>query len=156
MELLQQVVDDPASYGITNLWDIALNPNTGIVVPNPDEYLWWDEIYHQTTRHHEIRAQAAYELIISEISADFDGDSDVDGGDFLEWQRGEVTNPPSAEDLAHWETQFGTSSTLSAAASIPEPSTLLLGALAVVGLLVERSSMSASAMKSRGMGRPRG
>jgi hypothetical protein len=76
---------------------------------------------------------------ISEI-VDFDLDSDVDGADFLKWQRGEVSNPPSAEDLALWEAQFGNTSTLSAAGStIPEPSSLLLGALAAVGLLVIHS-----------------
>ena len=78
---------------------------------------------------------------ISEISADFDGDSDVDGNDFLAWQLGEVTNPPSAEVLALWEIQFGTTSTLSAAASIPEPSTLLLGVMVAMGLLVRRRSL---------------
>jgi hypothetical protein len=80
------------------------------------------------------------------ISGDFDGDSDVDGQDFLKWQRGEVSNPPSAEDLALWQANFGNSWTLSSAtASIPEPNSLLLGALAAVGLLVIRSPSHASA-----------
>ena len=77
-------------------------------------------------------------FISTATSADFDLDGDVDGSDLLMWQRGEVSNPPSAEDLADWEALFGTTSTLSATASIPEPSTLLLGALAAVGLLIRR------------------
>ena len=65
--LWQQVSSNPASFGITSRYGRALNTDTGNVVPNPDEYLWWDDFYHQTTRHHEIRAQAAYDLILSEV-----------------------------------------------------------------------------------------
>lgn len=38
----------------------------------------------------------------------FDGDSDVDGADFLMWQRG-FGNPYTASDLANWEMNFGLS-----------------------------------------------
>jgi hypothetical protein len=73
-----------------------------------------------------------------EDSADFDEDGDVDGNDYLNWQRGKSPNQLSVEDLALWKDQFGTTSTLSVVASIPEPNTFLLGALAAVGLLVRR------------------
>jgi hypothetical protein len=63
---------------------------------------------------------------------DFDGDYDVDGADFLAWQRGEVSNPPSAEDLALWQTQFGTTSP-STATTVLEPTTLLLAMLGMAG-----------------------
>ena len=52
---------------------------------------------------------------------DFDFDSDVDGADFLLWQR----NGGSVNDLSDWQAGFGTG-TLSAAQSVPEPSSLLL------------------------------
>jgi hypothetical protein len=52
-------------------------------------------------------------------SGDFDGDGDVDGRDLLTWQR----NNGSAADLAIWQEQYGSSGPLSAAISIPEPST---------------------------------
>ncbi|HLJ95280.1 MAG TPA: SGNH/GDSL hydrolase family protein, partial [Gemmataceae bacterium] len=42
--LLQQVVDDPGSFGLSNVTDPALDPNTGAVVANPDEYLFWDPV----------------------------------------------------------------------------------------------------------------
>lgn len=58
--------------------------------------------------------------------ADFDGDGDVDGTDFLVWQRGESPNPMSEEDLAAWQAQFGTVGTPSSLAVVPEPSTLSL------------------------------
>ncbi len=53
-------------------------------------------------------------------SGDADGDGDTDGGDFLLWQQN-YTGPLSP-----------------AIASVPEPSTLLLGALASVGMLIQR------------------
>ncbi|MCA9235194.1 MAG: hypothetical protein KDA44_06970, partial [Planctomycetales bacterium] len=38
---------------------------------------------------------------------DFDEDGDVDGGDFLAWQRGNSPTPLSADDLAAWQANFG-------------------------------------------------
>lgn len=59
-------------------------------------------------------------------TGDFDDDGDVDGDDFLAWQRGESPNPSSAEDLATWKANYGTPA--SPLAVVPEPaSTLLLG-----------------------------
>ena len=39
---------------------------------------------------------------------DFDGDNDVDGRDFLDWQRGQSPEPLSQADLISWESNFGT------------------------------------------------
>jgi len=62
------------------------------------------------------------------VDGDYDIDGDVDGFDFLKWQRGESTNPLSTGDLADWETNFGTPSSLSGLSSavVPEPSSWLL------------------------------
>ena len=38
---------------------------------------------------------------------DFDDDGDVDGNDFLAWQRGESPNPLSQSDLDNWQASFG-------------------------------------------------
>jgi hypothetical protein len=68
-------------------------------------------------------------------SADFDGDSDVDGVDFLAWQRGFGTtgtalpgdgdangdNHVDAVDLGIWQMQFGNSSPLAAAVTSMNP-----------------------------------
>ena len=81
---------------------------------------------------------AKFTAELPETGADFDDDGDVDGADFLAWQQGEVSNPPSQSDLDTWQASFGTSSTLTTTASIPEASSLLLGALAAVGVLVWR------------------
>ncbi len=61
------------------------------------------------------------------VAGDFDGDNDVDGADFLKWQR----DSGDAAELALWETNFGTTAAAAAVASVPEPAT---GLLLVVGL----------------------
>jgi hypothetical protein len=97
-------------------------------------------------------------LVTLDAAADGDKDSDVDGQDFLLWQRslglGEVerefnstltatqsegdydnNNVVNADDLTVWGSEFGSASPISAvaSASIPEPSSLLLAATAVLG-----------------------
>ena len=73
--------------------------------------------------------------------ADFDGDGDVDGQDFLTWQRGLGGDPTPANgnangdaaidgaDLDVWKNQFAAAST-PAIGAIPEPSSLVLLAAA--------------------------
>jgi hypothetical protein len=76
--------------------------------------------------------------------ADFDNDSDVDGRDFLIWQRGNGVGTSNAAgdadgnglvngaDLAVWKTQFGTGGSAGAAlGAVPEPATLALAGLAI-------------------------
>jgi hypothetical protein len=78
------------------------------------------------------------------LTADFDNDNDVDGTDFLAWQRGVgiATGATKAQgdsngdgdvdqdDFKEWRSAFGGSSSLStASATIPEPASLTLLAL---------------------------
>ena len=66
-------------------------------------------------------------------AGDFDFDRDVDGADFLAWQRGESLDPDRAADLAAWRTDYGTGTPLSTTFStVPEPSTLLLVVVATL------------------------
>lgn len=67
---------------------------------------------------------------------DFDGDGDVDGRDFLIWQRGETDSPLSPAELLDWQEHYGTG-TLVATSIVPEPGSLVLftvigGALAAI------------------------
>lgn len=67
------------------------------------------------------------------IPGDFDGDSDVDGRDFLIWQRD--TNVGS---LADWQNNYGTGiGGLAAVSSVPEPASLSL-LVGIASLLVIR------------------
>ncbi len=80
---------------------------------------------------HEWNKDDFYTLGIIQVDAslpgDFDFDGDVDGNDFLTWQKGESYTPMSDTDLADWKTNLGMSlpSPLVAANTVPEPSTLL-------------------------------
>ncbi len=63
-------------------------------------------------------------LALPSTSGDFDQDSDVDGSDFLEWQRSESPNALSAEDLGDWKSYYGSASGSSASSfTVPEPVT---------------------------------
>lgn len=78
---------------------------------------------------------------LAQASADFDEDGDVDGIDFLSWQRGSGADVGlgniatfadgnanadqfiDAADLAFWEDQYGTTSFFAAVSTVPEPTT---------------------------------
>lgn len=60
-----------------------------------------------------------------EPSADFDGDGDVDGRDFLIWQRGETDDPLSPSELELWQQQYGMVDELMAI-TVPEPGALAM------------------------------
>lgn len=80
-------------------------------------------------------------------NADFNGDGNIDGADFMVWQRGFGTGMTLAEgdannsgtvdalDLDIWETQFSTTPSLSStSAAVPEPTSVAL--LSLGGLLL--------------------
>jgi len=67
------------------------------------------------------------------VPGDFDGDDDVDGRDFLAWQRGLSPTPFSAADLAEWQGAYNGG--LLSAAVVPEPSAALM---MLLGFLVTR------------------
>ena len=70
-------------------------------------------------------------------SGDFDADGDVDGSDFLTWQRGLGTTHTST-DLADWQASFGNPlSAGNASTAVPEPTSLGLALL--VGLFAYSS-----------------
>jgi hypothetical protein len=58
-------------------------------------------------------------------AGDFDADGDVDGRDFLVWQRGFGTTH-NATTLATWRANFGAGSATAAAGAVPEPSSVML------------------------------
>jgi hypothetical protein len=73
--------------------------------------------------------------IVDEVATgDFDGDGDIDGRDFLAWQRGESPDAFSSGDLELWQAEYGVGS-LATSNAVPEPTTLaLLLAFGVVSI----------------------
>jgi hypothetical protein len=65
------------------------------------------------------------------VPGDFDRDGDVDGADLLEWQRFPVH---STLALAAWQANFGFPTLAIASTAIPEPSSLALIAVGLLGL----------------------
>jgi hypothetical protein len=116
---------------------------TGANLEGPGNLLWDNaliEIFKNTA------AEAASDVLVSNPSplldegaedGDFDDDGDVDGNDFLVWQRGGSPNPLSSADLNIWKASFGTTAT-AVAASVPEPEALALLMLAVAGWSLRR------------------
>ena len=74
-------------------------------------------------------------LFTAGLLGDFDFDGDVDGADFLTWQRGFDTTH-NADDFNDWQANYGTTpGAIAASTTVPEPSTLALCiALCLVGV----------------------
>ena len=79
--------------------------------------------------------------LIQNMTADFDQDGDVDGRDFLVWQRGELPNPLNSNDLALWQTQYA-NGTLTAATTVPEAASWCLLALATLSTFGSRFKLT--------------
>lgn len=104
-------------------------PGVTVVVPEGASHLfvgagdvqWWD---NTLTKSQADKFQLRITLLSKATYADFDKDGDIDGFDFLKWQRGETHTPLSAEDLALWKSHFGMtgSPTIPQAEAVPEPS----------------------------------
>lgn len=115
---------------------------------NPDGTINFDGFWgdYEITINGEIfdltleKGEFDYNLVVAEgTSGDFDGDSDVDGRDFLIWQRGGSTNGPfDAVDLEAWQQNYGTtaglglSQEMAASGTVPEPSSVALVAFALL------------------------
>lgn len=74
--------------------------------------------------------------LFSEMTpGDFDNDGDIDGHDYLVWQRGETDPLLSAAALSDWQAGYGTRAISASLASVPEPSSgLLVAVLALLGV----------------------
>ncbi|MBA4104116.1 MAG: hypothetical protein C0485_00030 [Pirellula sp.] len=85
------------------------------------------------------------------IDADFDGDGNVDGEDFLTWQQNfgvaVATNEQGdadgnatvdAADLAAWQSNFGGGAAFAAIGAVPEPAAATLGAIMLTSVAALR------------------
>jgi len=64
---------------------------------------------------------------------DFDSDGDVDGADFLAWQR-----DPTLGDLSSWKTHYGDMSLATSSIAVPEPSSLSLLVITIIASISSR------------------
>ena len=112
--------------GEGNQNDLTLHYGLGGHSGPVDVYVLWPDGTIETSDGVGIDQTLTIFKAAPPLEGDYDGDGDEDGSDFLMWQRGEVSNPPSAEDLADWEALFGANNSLSLSATIPEPSSIVL------------------------------
>jgi hypothetical protein len=61
-----------------------------------------------------------YVVEFSVFPGDFDIDGDVDGNDFLVWQRGGSPNPLSSVDLAAWKENYSLPGLTASGSAVPE------------------------------------
>jgi GH35 family endo-1,4-beta-xylanase len=84
------------------------------------------------------KGETNYGLIVN-LSADFDGDGDVDDADLAAWNQGVEMGVLDGADLLNWQQQLGMSESIpsaarAAASSVPEPSASALLSLALLGV----------------------
>ena len=130
-----------------------------------DEDVWFNsDIPTITPGFVNSQQNAGFELFgtylsINTDSADFDTDTDVDGADFLAWQRGFGTTggatksqgdanddgDVNALDLAVWEKQYGDVATpLAMSVTVPEPTSAALLLMSFTILITRRRSRYAN------------
>lgn len=146
-----QLIANPALFGVTNVTDSAapgLKPddtsyNTSLIVPNPNEYVFWDDL-HPTKTVHAILAQRALDLFRQ--PGDYYQDNSIDAADYITWRNG-LGTVYSPYDYELWRSHFGgaigpTGSsdnliTSGATYAVPEPQALAL-LLFVLTIFVRR------------------
>src|SRR5262245_7424043 len=114
--LFNEAIENPATFGLTNVTQSAapgLQPgassyNTSLIVPNANQYLFWDDL-HPTTTVHAHLAEAALGLLLS-VPGDFNHDGQVDTADYVVWRAGLGTTYTQS-DYELWSMHFGQSST---------------------------------------------
>lgn len=65
--------------------------------------------------------------LISNVAGDFDADGDVDGQDFLLWQRN-----PTGSALADWQANYRQDAALSSSLAVPEPAAIVMVLISAV------------------------
>lgn len=77
----------------------------------------------------------AIAALVTSVPGDFDDDGDVDGADFLGWQRTDPSQIPT------WQGNYGVGA-LSSVAAVPEPASLVMFGVALVAVAAGRRRLS--------------
>jgi phospholipase/lecithinase/hemolysin len=141
--LFGRAMSAPSSFGLVNATDPAapgLEPgdssyNTNLIVPNPNEYLFWDNL-HPTAAVHSILAQQAADLLLY-LRGDYNDDGTVNAADYTVWRNtlGDVGSGLTADgnrdggvdfdDFQLWKSFYGMTGAIGALDgplnAVPEP-----------------------------------
>ncbi len=142
--LLSRVLADPAGFNLVNVTSSAapgLSPgassyNTNQIVPNPNQYLFWDDL-HPTTAIHAVFAQRLLDLF--RLPGDFNNDNTVDAADYVMWR--EVLSPSRIpDDYRVWREHAGQKTALGAgefnvSTVVPEPAGMHVFSLLIAAAL---------------------
>ena len=156
--MFNQVLANPADFGLANVTNSAapgLQPgassyNTNQLAPNPNQYLFWDDL-HPTAAVHAILGQRVLDLF--RLPGDFNQDDVVDSADYIMWRNGQS---PSRipDDYNVWRSHFGqvigsgNGAGYSSLSSVPEPSSIgLVGFNTILSLLLGRSRRRKAAFR---------
>lgn len=132
--LFNDAIANPQWFGLTNVTDPAapgLAPGMSSydesqIVPNENEYVFWDDL-HPTATVHAILAERVQMHLAT--PGDFNRDNTTDAADYVAWRKrlGSVYTPP---DVNTWIANFGGASGTGGAAPsgtlAPEPSCFTL------------------------------
>lgn len=120
-------------FANTGVWD----SNTGINVIKTDLQI------SQSAVGFSYQVGEGFEEVLDPsallLAGDFDTDGDVDGADFVEWQRG-LGSLYQASDLADWQANYGATAQAPAALAVPEPNGLAIHGLLMLVLKYARTS----------------
>ncbi len=158
--LFAEAMVDPAVFGLTNVTDAAapgLEPgassyDTSQIVPNPNEYLFWDEV-HPTATVHAVLAERARMLLLG-LPGDYNQSGGVDAADYTLWRdnlgalAGTLANDVDGGEIgaAQYETwkgrfgQIGLVVSSHGAQVVPEPISITLLMLGTIWLIPPRAA----------------
>jgi hypothetical protein len=103
----------------------ATSYNTSQIVPNPNQYMFWDDL-HPTTAVHAIFGSRVLDLF--RLPGDFNRNDTVDAADYIVWRKGLATTY-IPNDFDVWRTHFGAvgnTSGTSLITRVPEPAATIL------------------------------
>jgi hypothetical protein len=130
------IADSRASFDVlaaVEAWQDG-EPNFGLSIQAETTDNGWSILWLGSSSPPQLVIEYAEGSVGTE--GDFDGDGDVDGRDFLAWQRGESPSPLSADDLAQWQAAYNGGSLTASATAVPEPTAC---AIVLVGLVAAGS-----------------
>ncbi|QEG33733.1 hypothetical protein [Bythopirellula goksoeyrii] len=146
--LQESLANGSLAFAVSSL-HAASQPGTGGFSEYPQWFLK-EAVGHNIGGAEAATLQIDYSIIEQNQPGDFDSDEDVDGRDFLIWQRGGSNSFLGADDLSDWQLHYGTNSTAttldtstpSFMVSVPEPTSLMLVIFGVIMNLTSRMPLT--------------